>query len=290
MRIILRNIQSISQAVYDIEETGITQITGDNSNGKSILIKAVMFVATCAISDAEERNTIINDKCNFGDIVMERNKSKLHVYITRERENCYYRYIDDTIDIKRTIVEGGLNKLVEKFGWVVFDDNICLQVFETFGIMPFVNNRASSDYQIVDTIITDKMANLFVKQYETITFPLFRKYTSELKAKQDFIQSQLNSITVYDIDMYQDILYKLKKYQQNIQFLMTIEPKRLNISSVVKHVNLSSIEVKRLYIPRVFPVLIEVKNISVSMNEYVTALNGICPTCGTLLINVKIHT
>lgn len=282
MRVELTNIQSIKSAVYELEEKGITQIIGENSNGKSILIKAMSFVANTHIKDAEEREVIINDSLDSGIITMNRDNMTLKVSIAREAANCRYELTRKNGEvISRTIREGGLEQLAEEFGWVSFEGNVCLQIFETFGIMPFVNNRVSGDYDIVDYIITDRVANNFVEAYNKITYPAFKQYVADLKSKVDSTQRILDGITFYDIDKYEDILYKLKSFQRNITHLKVFNPTKLPITKAFRYIEIEPIKVSRMPIYKVAPIAPTVKSLFLEIKDYYEALNGMCPTCGT---------
>lgn len=284
MKVKLLNIQSIKSAEYDLTEKGITQITGENSNGKSVLIKAMSFVANTHIKDKDERETIIKDDCPSGAIIMERQGMTLEVVVARIRENCYYKLKRATGEvITRTIREGGLEKLADEFGWTSFDGGVSLQIFETFGIMPFVNNRMSSDYEIVDYIITDKVASNFLENYEKVTYPAFKKFVSDLKHNIEVFQRNLDGITIYDIEKYENMLHRLKAFQRNINHLITYEPTRLPITKAFKYVNITPIKVNRLPIYKIAPSTPKVNSLLSFIIDLHTTMNGMCPTCGTKL-------
>ena len=290
MLVKLCNIQSIYEATYDIPEVGITQIIGENSNGKSILIKALSFIAKGLIKDKEERNDIINDNKESGSIFIEHNGTSLLVNIARERDNCYYELRrKDGTTIKRTIREGGLEYLTEELGFAVYSNNVCLQIFETFGIMPFVNNTASSDYEIIDSIISDKVANDFVFNYKNITFPKIKELVSTLKFKIESCDNVLSGVTFYNIDKYEDILYKLKKYKNILSFMKVIEPNPLPITKYFKYDNLKVFEPKLLPIIRVIPTFDLPSSLYQEVKDLSLALNGTCPTCGVRFSDLENH-
>lgn len=93
--------------------------------------------------------------------------------------------------------------------------------------MPFVNNRESGGYAIIDYIITDKVANDFVDVYESQTYPAFKKY--------------------------EYILFKLKKYQRNIAQLITHTPTKLPITKAFKYIDIKPLIPNRLPIYIVAP-------------------------------------
>lgn len=287
----LYNIQSIRKATYDIAEQGITQIIGDNSNGKSILIKAMAFVANTSIKDKDERESIINDNSSTGIIVMKRDGMTLKVTISRVRENCQYEFTRRNGDIiTRTIREGGLEILAEEFGWIAFEGNICLQIFETFGIMPFVNNRPASDYEIVDYIITDKVANNFVETYEKVTYPAFKQYVADLNSKISSSQRVLDGITFYDIPKHEDMLYKLRAYYRNVAHLVYYMPERLPIYKTVPMIEVTPYTPSMLPVYKLLKPIEPLVDLTDVVREYHLTLNGVCPTCGTVVKDMEVHT
>lgn len=286
----LTNIQAIAYAAYQIDEKGITQIIGENSNGKSILIKACTFVTDGRIKEEDERRAIINWSHNTAIIQMIRDGVKLKINVSMERDNCRYELTRKSGEvISRTIREGGLDFLAEEFGWVTFEGNVCLQIFETFGIMPFVNNRETGDYEIVDYIVTDKVANDFVLEYENQTYPTFKKLADDLRAKSDASQRILDGITIYNVVQYEDILYKLKRYQRNVSKLITCTPTKLPITKAFKYIDVNPVILTRLPIYKVAPIIPKINSLLSFIIDFYTAAQGFCPTCGTKFIEMEEH-
>lgn len=286
----LINIQSIQKATYEIEEKGVVQIIGDNSNGKSILIKAMSFVATTLIKDKEERETIINDDVDSGIIIMSRKDMTLKVYINRELSNCRYELVraNGTV-ITRSVREGGLEKLADEFGWATFKDGVCLQIFETFGTMPFVNNRASGDYEIVDYIITDRVANNFIEAYKGTTNTEFSRYASDLKTKIAYADKVLSEISFYNIVAYENILYKLKAYQRNVSKLFILNTSKLPITRAFKYVDVPMYSPRKLPVFRVLPSIPSLLQLTTYISNLVSTLNGVCPICNTKFKDMEEH-
>jgi energy-coupling factor transporter ATP-binding protein EcfA2 len=286
----LTNIQSIKSATYHLEEKGITQIIGENSNGKSILIKACIFITDTRIKDEDERKAILNWDSGMGTIAMMRDGMMLKVTVALEKENCRYELTRKNGEvISRTIREGGLEILADEFGWVTFEGNVCLQIFETFGIMPFVNNRETGDYAIIDYIITDRVANKFVDAYEGETYPAFKKYSVDLKSKIESSQRILDGITFYDIQKYEDVLFKLKKYQRNLAHLKIHVPTKLPITKAFRYIDIQPLRLTKLPIYRVAPAIPTLNSLKSYITDFYNAAQGVCPTCGTKLIEMEVH-
>lgn len=287
MIIELVNIQAITHAVYDFPDAGVVQITGENNNGKSILIKAIAFVANTLITKNEERESIIKDDCSYGTIYMIRGEQKLLVYVSRERGECYYQYTTSTLNVKRTIREGGLDKLASAFGWSTFSGGLCLQLFETYGVLPFVNNSAACDYEIIDEIITDRVANDFVQNYSSITYPLLRDAVAKYKQNVESCERELKAITVYDVAKYELMAARLRRYQEIVQYMIPYVPAKLPITKYMKYGTLKPVHMVKLPIFRIFPVLEAPVSLSSYISSLHTALSGSCPTCGTKISEME---
>ena len=284
MRITLKDVQSIKYAVYDIEEKGVTQIIGENNNGKSILIKAMAFIANTHIKKKNKREPLINDACNQAYILIERLGMKLEVCIARQNENCYYRFTDtDGSTIIRTVREAGLDKLADKIGFKTYSNNVCLQIFETFGIMPFVSNTEQGDWEIIDSIISDKVANDFVETYSQITYPKFVETVKYLKMKLEDVQRRFSDITFWDIEKYSDLSKRLSEYQRNVQHFVNYTPTELPVLSILNCIDVPLFEPIELPIFWVIPQVEDLRDLTNEINTYSKLYNGVCPTCGTLL-------
>lgn len=280
----LRNIQSYKDYNIVIDEPGCTQIVGDNSNGKSVLCKAMSFISKGDIRIESKRASIINDNCESGSITLSRNGMILNIMIHRVRDNCMYELTrPDGSVIRRTIREDGLDELVDEFGLVTFDGNICLQIFETFGQWPFINTKLSVSFEIMDYIITDKVASDFVDNYTKVTLPAFKERLSTLKRLQSANDEKLRSIVYYDKDTYVNLSKRMGSYARNLEKLKIYEPKRLPIFKTMKYVDFTIYTPRRLPIYKIAPEVPTMVSLHKVIDDYVKISNGECPTCGTLL-------
>ena len=134
MNIILKNVQSIKDAEYNLPDTGLVQIVGPNSAGKSILFRALSAVVTLGMMDNEKRNAIINDEADECIIFIKYKERALYVKLHRERNKCIVLLErGDGTQVKRFFRDGGIPELISEFGFATYSHNsICLQLFETF--------------------------------------------------------------------------------------------------------------------------------------------------------------
>jgi hypothetical protein len=289
LKVTLKRVQSIIDAEYELEEEGITQITGANSNGKSILFKALQFTALCQIKDKDQRLPMINDDSKDCDIILERNGYTLWNHAHEDRDYCYYMLKrPDGTSITRNIREGGFEKLVDEFGFAVYGNNsVCLQVSDTFGLIPFVSESYGLNYEIVESIISDPTANAFVELYASRTFPKLKEYIAALKNQLAYNESLLKTITFYDDTKLEYYKREMESLLKNLQCV-----KPLSVEPIPFIENSSILEMIHMSLP-MLPIVEMVEKIEhlESLEDLIVAYSsikeGICPTCKQTIMTIK---
>lgn len=305
MQVRLKDIQSIHYADYILPETGVVQIAGANSNGKSILIKAISAVATLKILDQDERDAIIRDGCQQGSIIMEYKGKVLVVTLNRERNLCMIglQRADGT-QVKRTFRDKGIPELLYEFGFRCYNDNsICLQVYETFGQIPFVTTTPKVNAEIVKAITEDSVAKSFLENYKEITY---KGMQEQMKAYNNAIankQRLKDTIVVFDHVKYQSFYDKMKQMYNLLKCLDYAElgylnPPALELNIIeetpsaleeiqvppnVEFINLSVPTLRFIQYKDALQVPQSVESIIGELEYLDSILNGKCPACGKLL-------
>lgn len=286
MKISLVNIQSFKEALYDLPDTGLVQILGDNSNGKSVVGKVLKFIAAGEIKVEKERASLIRDTEQYGFVTIEYKNKFLIFRIDRELSGCIVQLKRENGEvIRRTVREGGIQELVYEFGFRVYNAGaVALQVYETLGIIPFVNTTAAANYEMVETITTDSTANRFVKNYREITSKEFSKEVKNYKTILEEIQSMQKSLHVYDVEAYKKMRDKLVEMYAVLEHLTGVEISKIKIPPNVKILDIPVLNLKKLPVVKV---IFHMENLP-DMTETIKALNevkqGRCPTCGRLFL------
>lgn len=305
MVIELKNIQSIEHAVYNFPDTGIVQITGGNSNGKSILFKALGAVVTLSMTGKTKRRSLIRLGYDSGEISMAYKDRALVVHLHEDRNKCtvFFKRGDEPI-VSRTFRDGGIDELVRAFGFYCYGKNqVCLQMYETFGPMPFVNISDEINGEIVESVTEDLVARKFLENYKTVTHPKAVEQ-KKLLDKRIEVQMQLKeNLVLYDWRKYEEFHKKLSNYYNVMKFarviqlehvnvppeieLISLEPISLEHVNVLPDIEYIDIEVVRLEKPRVVyePEDCVIENPAQLIYEMSQLLAGICPTCGRPLVD-----
>ncbi len=305
MEIILKNIQSIENAVYSLPQKGLVQIVGDNSNGKSIIVKAIGAVVGLKILDEEERNALIRDTCSSGSITMMFNSKVLHTILDRERGKCaVYLMRENGEKIIRTFRDGGITELIHEFGFRCYSKNsVCLQLYETFGLMPFVNTSKTTNSEIVESITEDNVAKTFLNNFKNFTHPKAREQIKALNRDIDNLQRTKDAMLLFNYMKYDEYHKKLLEYYNLLKHLQpiciqaisippivkTYEVRRLDVKKlamvpIVKTIGIKPLRLKRQMFLSIIPTLTEIWNIGHIIEHLVEIRNGKCPTCGHALL------
>ncbi len=290
LKIDLKNVQAIGEAHIEIENNSITEFTGDNSNGKSVISKVIEKLTSGDIKNKEVRRTLIKDNEEQGVVLFTHNGEQLGLIIKEEARDSIVMYSPDIVNkpnehIFRSMSDmDGCDALVKQFGFRTYDrGNICLQLAPTFGAVPFVTTNGAVNDEIVEDITTDRVADEFLKTFQTITFPIFRDRIAHLKKDRDNAQAVLDNMEAYDWKAYDAIAEKLSGVYQAIRsyeyFLLNEIPvPKLSVLPV------SHYSVQPLPIITAYDLGQHIEVIDAELRSYVEVMNGICPTCGRPLI------
>ena len=305
MIIALQNIQSIKRATYDFGDKGVCVITGDNSNGKSIVFKAIGSIVNLRILDKEERESLINDFAEYGIILIKHLNQTLTFKVHRERNQCVMQLQRaDGTTVQRTFREGGIKELIEEFGFCCYGDNsVCLQLYETLGLIPFVNTPNKINGEIVEDMTEDHIAKQFLVNYKETTHKVALEKLKNINLKIDSLKRVKESLVIYDYREYESYERRMQELYQKLQFLTTIKLSKLVVVPSTECVNLPTLRLERLAIPPSInpvdvtpPILLKFEFIQLLPNrmnlsrlgdiisDLHQAEDGVCPTCGRSLV------
>lgn len=281
----LRNIQSIVDQQFEFpDDKGLVQFLGHNSNGKSILGKVVSLVVFQQVPDDEERLPLIRDGEEEGSFSMQWGNKVLGVLINRDVNKCLYIYKEGEQDpIRRLVKQGGIDQIIRKMGFLVYGKNeVCLQLCETYGPMPFVNTRKSLNGEIVNACCTDLSSENFIKNYAE-TFREAKKIMNSYKVDIARNEAIIESTGYKNYEGLDKIITELKVLYRRGCSMPYVELSELNPPTCVR-TDLDYIGRVDLQVPLCLDV---VENINPMLNlvlKIQEMYRGKCPTCGRYLM------
>lgn len=284
-KIDLQNIQAIGDAHIVIEDNSIVEFVGDNSNGKSVISKVIEYLVSGDIAHEDVRCTLIKDDTEQGVAVFTYNEKQLGLILRAKVRDSLIMYKHDIVNdpdgcIFRAVNDKeGVAAIVREFGFRAYaNGDICLQLHPTWGAIPFVTTSGSTNDSIVEDITTDKVADNFLSTFQTITLPVFRQRIADLQKEHDNAATVLENMESYDWKAYEEIASKLSDIYQKIKsyeyaYIEDIPVPDLSVLPV------SRIEIDYVPIINFYDLCPLVEYIN-ELDDYVTIMNGVCPTCG----------
>jgi hypothetical protein len=290
-KIDLQNIQAIGDAHIVIDNNSITEFTGDNSNGKSVISKVIEAITSGDIVHKESRLTLIKDGETQGVVLFTHDKEQLGFVLRAEAAESIIMYKADMTAPESEAIYRPLNDrntittLVHQFGFRTYDEgSICLQLAPTFGAIPFVTTSGKVNNDIIADITTDKIADNFLKSFQTITFPVFKDRIARLQKDHDNIQAILDNMESYNWKDYESIAERMSEVYQAIKSYEYFQLESVPIPPLsvlpIEHFELRQIPNVDFYdlCKPIVPIIDE-------LNHYVEIMNGVCPTCGKPLVD-----
>lgn len=284
LQIDLMNVQAIGEAHIEIEDNSIVEFVGDNSNGKSIVAKIIEALTKNDLKNEETRMSLIKDDTEHAIAIFTHNKEQLGIILKPEvKDSCliYTPNVDEpnTRYIRCVSDREGCDVMIRKFGFRSYTNgDICLQLSPTFGSIPFITTGGATNFDIVQDITTDKVADEFLNAFKTITFPTLKERLNKLKAQRDSSQAVLDNMEVYDWRAYEKMAEELSQIYRELQYadLFHIDAVPIPDLSFVPTLDYS---IKPIPIIEVYEFCPYIKDIGRPLQDYLSIYNGVCPTC-----------
>lgn len=293
IKVDIQNIQAVTNAVIEIPENSITEFSGDNSNGKSILTKVIQALTSGDIRHKDVRRALIKDGTTKGIVSIVNDTVQLGIILDEEISSSFVVYDPDITNGDKTKIivrglgdSGGCEALIKKFGFRVYNSgDICLQLHPTWGPIPFITTSGAVNDQIVQDITVDRVAQNFIESFETITFPTFKNVIRTFNREKETIETIISNMESYDWRRYEDINTRMKEVYDVLFYYVDVDIPTLEIP--LMEIPPLPPDIPRLSVICIFPEPPDIPLVLHTFDEYVTVLNGTCPTCGKLFMEDK---
>ena len=278
----LVNIQSHANTLLEFPQTGIIRFYGDNSNGKSVMVKALWDTVSNDITKPKMRHSLIRRGNSFGEVTYVRwDNVELFVHIHLEAAQTYAELRKPGQDpVRRYLADKTIPLLVQEFGFHYTDKHgLSVNVHKDDDALLFTSTRHSVNYDIWDSAASDKYAEHTLEELERIQ-------AETKKTKKVFEQARtvdvaaLNAIVMYDVAKEEARREKLAYLAYNLSRCVTMPlPK---IKPVPKVVTINKIgPMPKLRYPKIYQKMATSLPDIVSIAKELEALrNNVCPTCG----------
>lgn len=290
-RAVMVNIQSHINTVLEFPEVGIVRFTGDNSNGKSVLVKALEDVVSNRITRPSNRRSIIRRGNSFGELLLERYDGvSLYVRIHLEAAQTYAELSKpDSPPIRRYLADKAIPLLVRDFGWHYDSEHgVSLNIHtDTDGLL-FVDTKKNMNFDLLNSVRTDAFAEAALAGLELL-IKSSKYQRDEFAHAYEVAQATYTALQYWDIDKEIDIREQCLYWAQVLDGL-DIPPMPDVSLTLPPHFIPDIPPVPDVRIPVLIKPFTEpIPELRGAMLELVEIRSGICPTCKRPLFGEEEH-
>lgn len=285
----ISNIQAIGQARIELEENSITEFTGDNSNGKSILSKVIQYLTSGDIRHKSIRRALIKDGQQTGVVMFTHRGRQLGVILSDELKDSMITYNptadnDNNMVVRYLSDTEGCDYLLKEFGFRTYaDGDICLQLSPTFGAIPFITTSGAVNNAIVNDITYDRVAQNFLDMFKTVTFPTFRTRIDNYKKESEHLSQLIAAVEGYDWRAYEALQPDMQSVYSYISTYSFFQFDDIGSYANVKMHNVVECKLLPVHKPKIYepaPLFTYID----SYDSLDSIRNGVCPVCNRRMV------
>lgn len=305
-QIVTRNIQSHKEVVIDLPPTGLVMFSGDNSNGKSVIIRVTRDIILGHISRPQTRADLVNRKSTSGEVLYVRNDgARLLVNIAREAARTFVSLtLPGQEAIVRYVSDKEYKRLIATFGWnVVEGQDISLNITEEDDALLFYKTHPKVTGQVFTSVSTDPVAENALENLQQLAKDA-RTCKDAANSKLRLAETAKHELKEVDLDELKSQKEKLEYYYSFFEhFYLPELPELKAVPKInfihVEHPNIPELKavpkvelhnvpvpnVPKIRFPKVHSICISIPDITEVAMDIATIKENRCPTCGRRLID-----
>lgn len=281
-QIITRNMQNHKEVVIDLPETGLVVFTGDNSNGKSVIVKSLEALLTNKIAKPRKRSSLINRSASYGTITFVRSDGTvLEAHLQREAAGTYVKLSEPGHeDVVRYIADRSYRELLYRFGWHFSEETgVSLNIAQEEDALLFYKTPHKQIRNIIDSATTDSDADIAATNLENFLSEV-RKLKDEYNRQQKAYISTLQTLVIEDVDPLLQKYEVLDKCRRNLAAVYFPTIPDIKPVPKVHYVAPYIPELPKIKYPRIVSALCSIPDITKIASELRILKEHKCPTCG----------
>ena len=266
---------------------GIVRFYGNNSNGKSVLVKVLNDVVSNAITRPSNRRSIIRRGHEYGELMMTRyDGTTLFIRIATEAAATYAELTrPDCPPVRRYLADKSIPILVKEFGWHYNSDHgVSLNIHQDVDGFLFVDTKKSVNFDLLNSVRSDQYAEASSDSIEKLLKASKRQRTDIVHALE-VAQATYAALQYWDVEKETEVKDTCQYLARNLEALDV--PPMPPIHPVPK-VSIMPIlrEMPQLRYSKLFsPFTDKLPDIEKNMAELKEIASGVCPTCKRQLVD-----
>ena len=284
---VMVNIQSHTKTILEFPRVGIVRFYGNNSNGKSVLVKVLNDVVSNAITRPSNRRSIIRRGHEYGELMMTRyDGTTLFIRIATEAAATYAELTrPDCPPVRRYLADKSIPILVKEFGWHYNSDHgVSLNIHQDVDGFLFVDTKKSVNFDLLNSVRSDQYAEASSHSFEKL-LKASKKQRTDIVHALEVAQATYAALQYWDVEKETEVKDTCQYLARNLEALDV--PPMPPIHPVPK-VSIMPIlrEMPQLrYSKLLSPFTDKLPDIEKNMVELKEIASGVCPTCKRQLVD-----
>ena len=275
-----QHIQSHEDVLVELPESGVVAFVGNNSNGKSVIVKVTNAILSGKISNPKVRRTLITRGRVAGLVIYEAYEGyTLRVQIHQEAAQTWAELKHPNGEVtKRFLSDKSIGELVALFGFHYNKEHeVSLNLHNDDDRLLFVDTKHTTNYSCLTNTLGDEYAEASLLQLNQALFEI-KERIKKCENGATTYKAARNALTMCDIPKateIRDICYVLANVLQH--FITEPCPKVEGVPNVVTIA--SFVECPKVTYPTVVNLPTEFPDLIMEGRDVNDVLKGVCPTC-----------
>lgn len=265
---------------------GIVRFHGNNSNGKSVLVKVLNDVVSNAISRPNNRRSIIRRGNEYGELMMQRyDNTTLFIRIAMEAAATYAELTrPDSPPVRRYLADKSIPLLVKEFGWHYNSDHsVSLNIHQDVDSFLFVDTKKTVNFDLLNSVRSDQYAEASAESLEKL-LKASKKQRGEISHAYEVAQATYTALQYWDIEKEQKAKDECSYLARNLEAL---DISTMPVIHPVPKVRIMPIvpPMPVVHYIKLMPLfLVPFPDITKNTGDVQALASGVCPTCKRRLV------
>lgn len=281
-QIIADNLQSLQHEVIDLPPTGLVVFTGQNSNGKSIIVKTLRIMLSGLLNKPRKRSSLVNRHSSFAELTFIRSDGvELLTHISTAANVTYVKLSRPGEEpIVRYLADKSYMDLIYAFGWHYDSTSgISLNLAEEEEALLFYKTPNKVNFTVTETATTDTTANKISDNLE-MTLKTARDTRDKWTRDAQAYMTARAQLTTEDVVPLQEKLQRLEYIYRCLDTIYFPTIPDIKFVPKVHYVDIKYPTIPEVKYPRIIDLCVNIPDITQTIKDLTSLREHKCPTCG----------
>ncbi|MDR1523246.1 MAG: hypothetical protein LBS29_04780 [Endomicrobium sp.] len=287
----LTNIQSHVDTVLDFPEFGVIRLYGDNSNGKSVLVKGLWDAISNDMSRPSNRVSLIRRGCMFGELqCVKWDGMELLIHIHKEAAQTFVELKrQDSSITRRYLSDKSIYMLIREFGFHYHDKHdVSVNIHKDDDKFLFTETKYATNYSILESAAIDKYAENTIVELERLHLDVKRR-KKETNGQKLSSEAILDAIVICNVEEEADKRDKVAFLLKNLRLCETRPLCEIEAVPEIRMIEKTGCMPTLVY-PRIYnKMFVKFPDIIPIVDDLIKLQQGVCPVCGRDFIEEEQH-